>query len=36
MYYQLILLILLFPWMLMALTVVGHLYTRWTRRPRPG
>ncbi len=32
-YYKVVGLILLFPWSVLALTVVGHFRTRWARKP---
>lgn len=34
-YYKVIGFVLLFPWMLMGLAVVGHLRARWTAGPSP-
>ena len=35
-YYKVIAVILLFPWSILALTVAGHLRTRWARKGHPG
>ena len=31
-YYKVMAVILLFPWALLALTIVGHLRARWARK----
>ena len=35
-YYKLIAVVLLFPWALFGLTLVGYLRARWGRSGRPG
>ena len=35
-YYKVIGFILLFPWSILGLTVVGHLHARWARKEGPG